>query len=86
MQTHVLALFGVPHLWEFLIILAVALLIFGPRIPGIARSLGRGIVEFRKGLKGEDDDDVEPASGKRTLEGGTERRLPAPASDQKGTR
>ncbi len=45
-----------PTLWELLIILAVALLIFGRRLPEIARSLGRGIVEFKKGLKGIEDD------------------------------
>lgn len=39
--------------WEIWIVLAVALLLFGHRIPGMARSLGSGIVEFKKGLKGE---------------------------------
>ena len=29
----------------------VVLLLFGSRIPGIARSLGSGITEFRRGLK-----------------------------------
>ncbi|MBK9383409.1 MAG: twin-arginine translocase TatA/TatE family subunit [Planctomycetes bacterium] len=50
-------MFGMPGHWELLIILFVGLLLFGHRVPGAARSLGRGIVEFRKGLKGEDDDD-----------------------------
>ena len=49
--------FGFSGPWELVIILAVVLLIFGNRIPGVARSLGRGIVEFRRGLKGEDDSD-----------------------------
>lgn len=36
-------------LWEILVILAVALLIFGPaRLPELARSLGRGLAEFRR--------------------------------------
>ena len=40
---------------EMLVILGVALLIFGNRLPGVARSVGRSIVEFRRGLKeGED--------------------------------
>jgi len=35
--------------WEVLLILAVALLVFGPaRLPGLARSLGRGLSEFRR--------------------------------------
>lgn len=58
-----LGFFGMPGHWEVLIILFVGLLLFGHRVPGAARSLGRGIVEFRKGLKGDDDD--EPRDPKR---------------------
>jgi len=40
---------GLP---ELLLILFVVLLLFGPqRIPGIARSLGESIKEFKKALK-----------------------------------
>jgi TatA/E family protein of Tat protein translocase len=45
----------VPGGWQTLLILLVVLLLFGHRIPGMARALGSGIVEFRKGLKGEAD-------------------------------
>lgn len=38
--------------FELLIILAIALLIFGRRLPEVGRSLGKGIVEFKRGLKG----------------------------------
>ena len=50
---------------EVLVILVVALLVFGGRLPEIGKSLGRGIVEFKEGLKGkpagsdDDDDDGE---------------------------
>lgn len=40
---------GVP---EVLMICAVGLLLFGNRLPEVARSLGKGVVEFRKGLSG----------------------------------
>lgn len=43
-------------LGEVLVILVVALLVFGGRLPEVGRSLGRGLVEFRKGLKGAGDE------------------------------
>lgn len=44
-----------PNGWEWIIILLVILLLFGNRLPGLARSLGSGITEFKKGLKGDDN-------------------------------
>lgn len=37
---------------EMVVIALVALLIFGSRLPQVGRSLGKGIVEFKKGLRG----------------------------------
>lgn len=37
--------------WEVLVILFVALLIFGKRLPSIARSLGKSIRSLKDGLK-----------------------------------
>lgn len=37
--------------WEIIAILVVVLLLFGNRLPGMARSLGSGITEFKRGLK-----------------------------------
>ena len=35
--------------WDVILILMVALIVFGPgKLPEVARSLGKGIVEFRK--------------------------------------
>jgi sec-independent protein translocase protein TatA len=46
---------GVP---EILILLLVALLVFGPkRLPEMGRSLGRGMREFKDSISGKDDDD-----------------------------
>ena len=39
-----------------IIIGIIALLLFGKRLPEVARSLGKGIVEFKKGVRGIEDD------------------------------
>ena len=42
--------------WEWIVILAIVLLLFGPgRLSRIAGEIGRGIREFRSGLKSDDD-------------------------------
>jgi len=41
----------IPVGWEWIILLVVILVLFGHRIPGMARSLGSGITEFKRGLK-----------------------------------
>ena len=50
--------FGIPGGWELWIILAIFLLLFGHRIPGMARAMGSGIVEFKKGLKDPGDSET----------------------------
>ena len=50
-------MFGGIGMQEILIVLIVGLLVFGAaRLPKIARSLGLGIKEFKKTVKGLDDD------------------------------
>ncbi len=41
-----------PGMAEWIMIAAIGLLIFGKRLPEVGRSLGKGIVEFKKGLAG----------------------------------
>lgn len=49
-------MFGIGH-WELVLLLGIVLLLFGgSRIPSIARSLGQSIVEFKKGVKGIDEE------------------------------
>jgi len=52
----VLGMFGFPGHIELLIIAGLALLLFGHRLPSVMRSLGRGVVEFKKGVQGIEDD------------------------------
>jgi sec-independent protein translocase protein TatA len=41
---------------EMLIVMGIAVLLFGKRLPEVGRSLGKGIVEFKKGLSGVGDE------------------------------
>lgn len=47
---------------ELAIVLVVVLLLFGNRLPSVMRSMGKGIVEFKKGVQGIEDDNEKPAS------------------------
>ena len=47
---------SMPGPVEWIIIAAIGLIIFGKRLPEVGRSLGQGIVEFKKGLKGVGDE------------------------------
>jgi len=43
---------GKIGLWEIMLVLAVALIIFGPaKLPELGRSIGNGLKEFRKATK-----------------------------------
>jgi len=58
-----------PGGWEWIIILIVVLLIFGPgRLSKIAGEIGRGIREFRSEIQG-DDEDQAPAETDESQEG-----------------
>jgi sec-independent protein translocase protein TatA len=42
--------------WELMIVGLIVLLLFGSRLPSVMRSLGQGVVEFKKGVQGIEDD------------------------------
>jgi sec-independent protein translocase protein TatA len=56
---------GLP---ELVIILLIVLLLFGHRLPGVGRALGRSVSEFKSGLKedasGEKKEGAEPQKEK----------------------
>ena len=51
---------------ELIIILIIGVLLFGRKLPEVGRYLGKGIVEFKKGIKGlEDEFDASAAAAPR---------------------
>ena len=48
--------FITPGPLQLVIIAAVMLLLFGNRLPGVMRSLGKSVVEFKKGVNGIEDE------------------------------
>jgi len=59
---------------ELVILLFLVLLLFGAkRIPELARGLGSGVSEFRKGVSGKKDDE----SQEEVREGNRDEELPA---------
>ena len=54
---------GVP---ELMVILVIALVIFGPsKLPQIGSGLGKAIRDFKKGVTGGEDDDAENKDTKK---------------------
>ena len=60
--------FGMPGHIELLILGFIVLLLFGNRLPSVMRSLGTSIVEFKKGVKGVEEDIEEQSSGGKSTD------------------
>jgi len=46
---------GIPGLIEVFVILLVILVLLGSRLPEACRSIGRSIMAFREGLRGQEE-------------------------------
>ncbi len=55
-------MFGIGHT-ELLVIGVIVLLLFGNRLPSVMRSLGRSVVEFKKGVS-DIEEDIDTAGKK----------------------
>jgi len=54
---------GMPSMPELLIVLAIIVLLFGAKkIPDLAKGMGKGIKDFKKAIKDDDEDVKEVAS------------------------
>lgn len=73
----VLAILGLPGGAEWIILLVLGLLIFGRRLPEVGRSLGKGIVEFKKGIRGIEDE-IDEESSRSSNGGSSSRRIENP--------
>jgi len=79
--------FGMPVGGEWLILLLLGLLIFGRRLPEVGRSLGKGIVEFKQGIRGiEEEIDEEASKPTKRISSDKPRRqeLPKATSREEG--
>ena len=61
---HLFAVFGLGPV-EILIVAGVVLLLFGTRLPKVMRSLGEGIVEFKRGVQGIEEQGSAPRDAGR---------------------
>ena len=53
---------GMPSMPELLIVLAIVVLLFGAKkIPDLAKGMGKGIKDFKKAIKEDEDEVVEVA-------------------------
>lgn len=62
-------------IWELLIVLAIALLIFGPKaLPKLGKSLGKTVGNFKKGLNEDEEDEEETKTVKAETEAAEEKK------------
>jgi sec-independent protein translocase protein TatA len=65
---------------ELVLLMGLGVLLFGKRLPEVGRSLGRGIVEFKKGLNGVTDELDVSSSNRYGSSYGSSHRTEEPAA------
>ena len=51
---------------ELIIVAGIVLLLFGTRLPRVMRSLGEGIVEFKRGINSSEEDRISQSAGQNS--------------------
>jgi sec-independent protein translocase protein TatA len=70
---------GMPSMPELLIVLAIVVLLFGAKkIPDLAKGMGKGIKDFKKAIK---DDEEEPKEIAKNDEEAPEAKIEEKKSD-----
>jgi len=64
-----------PGPFEMMVVAFIILLLFGNRLPSVMRSMGKGITEFKKGVKGIEEEIDESADDRDTarIDGGAKK-------------
>lgn len=83
MNPQIIPAFGMPAGMEWLVILIIALLLFGSRLPSMMRGMGGSIKEFKKGMEEGDVKDKPSDKKIETPEGAISRDGARPADDLK---
>ncbi len=69
---------GMPSMPELLIVLAIVVLLFGAKkIPDLAKGMGKGIKDFKKAIKDDDEEDTKEIASKE------EPKVEAPTEEKK---
>jgi sec-independent protein translocase protein TatA len=68
---------GMPSMPELLIVLAIVVLLFGAKkIPDLAKGMGKGIKDFKKAIKEDDEEESKEIASKeeKKVEASTEEK------------
>ena len=57
-------MFSMPNMTELLIFGVIILLLFGSRLPGVMRSMGSSISNFKKGMREGEDNPIDGGTDK----------------------
>ena len=69
--------FGTLGPWEVIGIVVVALLLFGKRLPSVAKSAGKAVTQFKKGLK-DVEEEIDSATDDEQAKSGETPKLKEP--------